>query len=154
MKKKRLVGVVAAGGLAGMAALAMTAGSAQAWAPVTCTAAAKHSGNACVLVTDKTDQDIWQLSALSVNGTCLVFTNKKQNYYYPTVAVPIKSTPTVVTYTGGDCQTGRPNEDEVSWRSWAGEDTNFRKVTIKGMNYVPGGGRGCILDSRVQVIHC
>jgi hypothetical protein len=132
MKKKRLIGLIAAGGL-GAATLAVIAGSAQAGAPVNCNAASKHNGTACVFIDKKVPSGT--ADSVRVNGRCLRQDpgDGGKKYYYSNISVRMDSKPTVETYTGFRCEGNTQDTYEVktTWADKAGKRTNFRRLTLE-----------------------
>ncbi|MGW0337827.1 hypothetical protein ACWD0J_39560 [Streptomyces sp. NPDC003011] len=122
--KKRLIGMITAGGAAA-AALAVTAGPAQAASqPPQCQA---DAGGACLAVTNGTKG---QVHSISVNGRCVSFTTDSVNQYFPEVTVPSSGTsPTTLTYSGYHCESNTQNSQPVVWSTgpW---DSNYRSVVI------------------------
>ncbi|MEU0190944.1 hypothetical protein ABZ250_13895 [Streptomyces afghaniensis] len=121
---KRLIGMIAAGGAAA-AALAVTAGPAQAASqPPQCRA---DAGAACLNVTNGTKG---QVHSISVNGRCVSFPTDSANLYFPEVSVASSgASPTTLTYSGYRCESTTQNSQPVSWYSgtW---DNNYRSVVI------------------------
>jgi hypothetical protein len=132
MKKKRLISLIAAGGL-GAATLAVIAASAQASAPTHCDAASKHAGTACVFIDKQVPSGT--ADSVRVNGRCLTQSGGDggKKYYYGQVSVRMDSTPTVETYTGYWCEGNTEDTYEVktTWADKAGKDTNFRRLTLE-----------------------
>jgi hypothetical protein len=122
--KKRLFGMIAAGGAAA-AALAVTASPAQAASqPPQCQAGA---GDACLAVTNGTKG---QVHSISVNGYCVSFPTDSVNQYFPEVSVaPSGASPTTLTYSGYRCESNTQNSQPVVWSTgpW---DGNYRWVVI------------------------
>ncbi|MBV9026630.1 MAG: hypothetical protein JO362_23175 [Streptomycetaceae bacterium] len=149
MRKKRLIGVIAAGGLAATG-LAVTAAMAQASAPVSCSVS-KHSGRACVIVHDDSQG---QVHSVRVNGRCLLWSSSAPDHYYGQVSVAMNSTPDVQTYSGHNCEGNTQNSMIVYWANWSGERTNFRPVYISPAPPTPVRG-GCGVEVHPgEIIHC
>jgi hypothetical protein len=128
MKKKRLISVIAAGGLA-VTGLAVTAAMAQAWAPADCSVL-KHSGSACVVIHDDSRG---QMHSARVNGRCLPWSDQGPDRYYGDVTVAMNSTPDLKTYFGYHCESDTQNAMFVNWSDKADKRTNFRSVYISPM---------------------
>ncbi|MFJ8113628.1 hypothetical protein [Streptomyces sp. NPDC096132] len=123
--KKQLISAITAGGAA-VAALAVTAGPAQAAStPPECQA---DAGSACVAVTNGAGG---QVHSISVNGQCATFTTDSRNMYFPDVTVdPSQASPTTLTYSGYYCESSTQNSQVVAWTTGSTGTGNYRWVTI------------------------
>ncbi|MEU9919337.1 hypothetical protein [Streptomyces sp. NPDC051001] len=123
LMEKRLIGMIAAGGAAA-AALAVTAGPAQAASqPPQCQA---DAGAACVAVTNEKNGPV---HSINVNGQCVSFTTAV-NQYFPKVTVsPSGASPTTLTYSGYHCESTTQISQPVGWFTGTAAG-NYRWVTI------------------------
>ena len=121
--KKRLISMITAGGAA-VAALAVTAGPAQAaYQPPPCQA----DTGACLAVTNAPES---QVRSIKLIDKCVTLKTNSVNSWYSDVAVaPSGASPTTLTYTGDHCENNTQNSQPVVW-STSPDGNQYRWVVI------------------------